>query len=278
MRESSITKLKKICFIGAGNMVEALIQGILAAGLFRRQEMLAADSVKDRLEYIREKYGIKVTGNNKSAVEWADLVVLAVKPQVMDLVLEDIRKAVDDSKILISIAAGIPISKIFDGLTKEAKVIRVMPNTPALVKEGASAIAPGRGILQPELALVRKIFESIGKAVVVDERLMDAVTGLSGSGPAYIFLVIEAMADGGVKMGLSRDVAQLLAAQTVLGAAKLVLETGEHPGRLKDMVASPAGTTMEGLHRLEAGGLRALFISAIEGATKRSQDLGGSRK
>jgi pyrroline-5-carboxylate reductase len=199
--------------------------------------------------------------------------VLAVKPQVLDGVLKEVGAELAKA-LVVSIVAGVPISRITDACGRGGRVIRAMPNTPALVQQGMTALVIGDGVQEKDVASVRSIFESVGRVVPVEERLMDAVTGLSGSGPAYVFLIIEALADGGVKMGVPRAIAEVLAAQTVLGAAQMVLETGQHPARLKDQVASPGGTTIAGLHRLEQGGLRATLIDAVEAATKRSQELG----
>jgi pyrroline-5-carboxylate reductase len=201
-------------------------------------------------------------------------VVLSVKPQAMNKLLQEIKPALDQSKLVISIAAGVPIAAIERQVGHGVRIIRTMPNTPALVGAGATALSPGEHATEADLAQARALFEAVGMAVVVDEPLLDAVTGLSGSGPAYIFLIIEALSDGGVKAGLARDQAQELAAQTVLGSAKLLIETGEHPGRLKDQVTSPGGTAIAGLHTLEAGGLRTTLMDAVEAATQRSRELG----
>ncbi|HSA62984.1 MAG TPA: pyrroline-5-carboxylate reductase [Nitrospiraceae bacterium] len=264
---------QKIAFVGGGQMAEALIAGMLSAKLCGPDRIWATDPAAGRLEHLKKKYGIQVGGTNREAVVWGDVVVLAVKPQVLDAVLKEIGSEAAKS-LIVSVVAGAPIRRIVDACGQQARVIRTMPNTPAMVHEGMTALAVGSGVQENDVACVRQIFESVGRVVPVEERLMDAVTGLSGSGPAYVFLVIEALTDGGVKMGLPRDTAGLLAAQTVLGAARMVLETGQHPARLKDQVASPGGTTIAGLHRLEQGGLRATLIDAIEAATKRSQELG----
>jgi len=264
---------QKLAFVGGGQMAEALVGGLVAANLCAPEQIWATDPVADRLDMLKRQYGIRVGQSNQDAVLWADIVVLAVKPQVLDGVLRDIATEIKKALVL-SVAAGIPIRTIMEQCGAGTRIIRAMPNTPAMVREGMTAIAIGAGVSDAEVALARTIFESVGKVIAVEERLMDAVTGLSGSGPAYVFLAIEALADGGVKMGLPRATAELLAGQTVLGAAKMVLETGEHPARLKDRVASPGGTTIAGLHRLEVGGLRATLIDAVETATKRSQELG----
>jgi pyrroline-5-carboxylate reductase len=219
------------------------------------------------------KYGIAVTARNADAARRADVLVLAVKPQVMPKVLEEIQGQVKEGALVVSIAAGISIAAI-EARLPQARVIRAMPNTPALVEAGATAVAGGGHATEEDLAVARRIFDSVGISVVLDETHLDAVTGLSGSGPAYIFLIIEALSDAGVKVGLSRHHAQLLAAHTVLGSAKLLVETAEHPGRLKDMVTSPGGTAIAGLHTLEAGGLRTTLMDAVEVATRRSRELG----
>jgi pyrroline-5-carboxylate reductase len=267
-------KPSRVAFIGAGNMVEAIIKGILSAGLYKKEEILASDASQERIGVIKERYGIRTTLKNTEAVAYADLIILGVKPLVVDPILKEIREEMKPEKLLVSVVAGTPIGRILAGLDKEAKVIRAMPNTPALVREGATALAPGMGVSPQELSMTVSVFNSIGRTVVLEERYLDAVTGLSGSGPAFVFVVIEALADGGVKMGLTREVALSLAAQTVLGSARMLLETQEHPGKLKDMVASPGGTTIAGLHRLEEAGLRAALIAAVEAATRRSEELG----
>lgn len=265
---------RKIVFVGAGNMAGALIRGLLRAGACAPENIHAVDVRPDRLEELAVGHGIRVGDDLAAACAWADVVVLSVKPQVFDRVLPRIGEALRPESLVISVAAGIPIDVIAAQLPDGARVIRTMPNTPALVDAGATAIAPGAHAREDDLELARRIFESVGLTVTLDESLIDAVTGLSGSGPAYIFLIIEALSDAGVKVGLRRDSAQLLAAQTVLGSAKLLLDTGEHPGRLKDMVTSPGGTAIAGLHTLEAGGLRTTLINAVETATLRSRELG----
>ncbi len=265
---------KKIAFLGGGNMAEALIKGILAAGVVKADRISATDVSMDRLEYLKKTYGIIVQKGNRDAVLGADVVLLCVKPQVIDKVLEEIAPAADSGKLIISIAAGITLGRIEKILTKGPRVVRVMPNTPALVLAGAAALAGGRHATTDDLALAQGIFDSVGRAVVVEEKLMDAVTGLSGSGPAYVFMIIDALSDAGVKVGLPRQLSLELAAQTVFGAAKMVIETREHPGKLRDMVTSPGGTTIEGLHALEKGKLRATLMNAVEAAAARSRELG----
>ncbi len=265
---------KKIAFLGSGNMAEALVKGLLGAGTAAEEEILCAEPRAERREDLRKRYGVEVTQDNVAAAERAAIVVLSVKPQTMDALLDEIAPAIDHQKLVISIAAGVPIAVIARKLGAGVRIIRTMPNTPALVGAGATALARGAHATEADLEQALALFEAVGTAVVVDEPLLDAVTGLSGSGPAFVFLVIEALADGGVKVGLTRQAAMALAAQTVMGAAKLVLETGEHPGRLKDMVTSPGGTAIAGVHALETGGLRSALIAAVEVATRRSKELG----
>jgi len=264
----------KITIIGGGNMGEALVGGLLADGITTPAGLWVTDVVADRLAALQKRYGVRTGNDNAAAASWADVVILAVKPQAMDAVLDGLKERLSERPLIVSVAAGIPLSRISARLGGARKLVRVMPNAPCLVRAGASAIALSPSVSVEERALAVKLFEAVGTVVVVEERLMDAVTGLSGSGPAYVFQIIEALADGGVKMGLPRDTALTLAAQTVLGAAKQVLETGEHPARLKDKVASPGGTTIAGLHALETGGVRSAVIAAIEAATKRSEELG----
>jgi pyrroline-5-carboxylate reductase len=270
-------KDKKVAFLGAGNMGEAIIKGLLQTGLVPPSSISATDARADRLRQVAKQYGVRAAASNPELVRDADVVILAVKPQIMGAVLREIAAVVDRSKLLISVAAGVPVSALRDGLGKPARLIRVMPNTPALVLEGVTAIARADGLEAGDLELAQELFGAVGRVVVLDEEALDAVTGLSGSGPAYVAIVIESLADGGVKMGLDRATAMILAAQTVLGSARLVLETGMHPGQLKDMVSSPGGTTIAGIAALEEGGVRRTFISAVERATQRSRELGGKR-
>lgn len=271
-------KEKKVAIIGGGKMGEALIGGIVAGGVFSSADVTVTDVVPDRLTYLKDKYGVNATAENTKAVKGAQIVILAVKPQSMPGVLKELSAFIDKTKLVISIAAGITIPFLEERLKKGSRVIRAMPNTPALIGEGAAALAPGGNISEDDLAVAREIFEAVGTTVVVDEALMDAVTGLSGSGPAYGFVIMDALSDAGVLMGLSRDIARKLAAQTLLGAAKLYLTTGKHPAELRDMVTSPGGTTIAGLKALEQGGLRAALISAVEAATLRAKELGKSSK
>lgn len=255
-------------------MTEALVSGMLKAGVARADQLHAADILPERRNYLHSRYKIRAGSDNKEAAGSSQIIILSVEPQHLNEVLDTIRPALRVESLIISVAAGYPIARVAARLKPEARIVRSMPNTPSTVLEGVSALAFGPRVSDEDAQVARTIFESVGKVVVVEERLMDAVTGLSGSGPAYVYLMIEALADGGVKMGLSRSVAELLAAQTVLGAARMVIESGEHPGRLKDRVASPGGTTIAGIHKLEEGRLRGTLIAAVEAATKRSQELG----
>jgi pyrroline-5-carboxylate reductase len=265
----------KIACIGAGHMAEALIGGLLTANIADSDCVWATDPSEQRRGLIKQRFGIHVGSDNHAAATWAQIILLAVKPQVLDTVLTDLSPSLS-GRLIISIAAGISIEYVADRLPAGARIVRVMPNAPAIVREGMSVLAFGSTVTDADKELVRTIFESVGRVALVDEPLMDAVTGLSGSGPAYIFMAIEALADGGVKMGLPRAIAEVLAAQTAVGAARTVLETGEHPGRLKDRVASPGGTTIAGLHQLEQGGLRASLMAAVRAATERAGELGRS--
>ncbi|HEU5321680.1 MAG TPA: pyrroline-5-carboxylate reductase [Methylomirabilota bacterium] len=267
-------KGKRVGFVGAGNMGEALIKGLVQAGLVPPADVAAADVRADRTRDLARQYGIRAAAGNADLVGGSDVVVLAVKPQIMGAVLREIAPALTPGHLVISIAAGVATSTLRGVLGPDVRLIRVMPNTPALVLEGATAIARGPGLAADDLHTAEQIFGAVGRVVVLDEELMDAVTGLSGSGPAYVAVVIESLADGGVKMGLDRATAMTLATQTVLGAARLLAETGLHPGALKDMVSSPGGTTIAGIAALEEGGIRTALIRAVERATLRSRELG----
>lgn len=266
---------KKIAIIGTGNMGEALISGLIVSESSKPKNIICTDVREDRLDEIRREYAVRTTSDNLQAVAESDIVVYAVKPQIIAAVLKETAEKLDMSKLIISIAAGVPLPAIESCLNKDLRLIRVMPNIAASVKEAASAIAAGEHATKEDIDLAMAIFNSIGKSIFLKENyLMDAITGLSGSGPAYIFLIVDALADAGVKMGLSRKEALFLSTQTVLGAAKLLMETQEHPGQLKDKVTSPGGTAIAGLATLEEGGLRTTLIHAVEAATNRSKELG----
>ena len=264
---------RTIGFVGAGNMAEAMLRGLLRGNDFTPAQISASGPRRERVEELREKYGIDATTDNHKPAA-AEIVVLSVKPQIMSRVLDDVANTIKPDALVISIAAGVPVATIQARLASGTRVIRAMPNTPALVDAAATAIAGGEHVRESDLADAKRIFDAIGLTVILEESQLDAVTGLSGSGPAYVFLILEALSDAGVKVGLSRRTAQLLAAQTLLGSAKLLLETNEHPGRLKDMVTSPGGTAITGLHTLEHGGVRTTLMNAVEAATRRSRELG----
>jgi pyrroline-5-carboxylate reductase len=264
----------KIGMLGAGNMAGALIRGMLASQRVAPEQIRASDLREERLSELEAEYGIVTHLENRELIEWANLIVLAVKPQVIDRVLDSAASHFRPGTLVVSIAAGVPIRALESRLPDSVRVVRAMPNTAAIALAGATGIAPGSRATEADIVATRSLFDATGRSVVLDESLIDAVTGLSGSGPAYVMLMIEALADGGVKVGLHRDTALLLAAQTVFGSAKLLLDTGEHPGRLKDMVTSPGGTAIAGLHTLESGGLRRTLIDAVEAATRRAQELG----
>ncbi|PHX91318.1 MAG: pyrroline-5-carboxylate reductase [Nitrospirae bacterium] len=272
---SNPTITNKIAFIGGGQMAEALIGGLLAGRLCPAESIWVTDPVAARGDHLKSQFGVRVGSANREAIAWANVVVLAVKPQTLPAVLSEVGPALAQSQsLVVSIVAGVTIKTIAEQMGGAMRVVRAMPNTPALVREGMTALALGSGVSEEDSRLARTVFEAVGRVVLVEERLMDAVTGLSGSGPAYVFLAIEALADGGVQMGLPRQTAELLAAQTVLGAAQLVLESGVHPAQLKDRVASPGGTTIAGLYQLEQGSFRATLMAAVEAATMRSKELG----
>jgi pyrroline-5-carboxylate reductase len=274
----SILASHTIGFIGAGNMAEAMIRGLVRGGHVAADRITASGPRRERLDELRASYSINVTTDNREVARAAGLVVLSIKPQIMDKVLLEIGDQIKPGTLVVSIAAGVDTEAIETAVAEGVRVVRAMPNTPALVGAGATAIAPGRHAGEADLAAAKAMFDAVGITVVLDESHLDAVTGLSGSGPAYIFLILEALSDAGVKVGLSRRNAQRLAAQTVMGSAKMLLETDEHVGRLKDMVTSPGGTAIAGLHTLEEGGLRTTLINAVETATKRARELGRGGK
>lgn len=262
-----------IGFVGAGNMAEAMIRGLLRGEVFKPKQIVASAPRDERRNELAHQYGIRATADNAEAARQS-IVVLSVKPQILSRVLDEIAGQIREDSLVISIAAGVPVAVIQSKLRSGTRVVRAMPNTPALVDAGATAIARGEHASDSDLASAKRIFDAVGITVVLDEYQLDAVTGLSGSGPAYVFLILEALSDAGVKVGLSRRTAQLLAAQTLLGSAKMLIETNEHPGMLKDMVTSPGGTAITGLHTLEHGGVRTTLMNAVEAATRRSRELG----
>jgi pyrroline-5-carboxylate reductase len=263
-----------IGFIGAGNMAEAMIRGLLNGKVRGSSDITASDVNPARRDMMERTYGIHTTADNLALVQAAEVIVLAVKPQVAHAVLDAVRPATGPPKLLISIVAGLTIGAMVERLRAGTRIIRTVPNTPVFVGEGMVAIAPGATATPADMEVVEAIFGPVARTAALEEKLMDAALGVSGSGPAYIFLVIEALADGGVKMGLPKPLALTLAAQTVLGAARMCLEMGRHPAELKDMVTSPGGTTIAALHELEKGAMRATLISAVEAAARRAEELG----
>jgi len=267
----------KLGFIGGGRMGEALIQGILKSGIISAENILITDPVAERREYLTATYGVSTFDSSEDVNIWSNCatVILAVKPQIMKDVLLAAKSNVNNSHLLISIAAGIKSSFIDANLSGcNCRIIRVMPNTPAFVLEAISALSSGPRVTKTDMDTAVTIFDSIGKSVVLDEKYFDAVTGLSGSGPAYVFTFIEALIDGGFKVGLNKSDAKLLAMQTVLGSVKLAMSSKESPAQLRDMVTSPGGTTVAGLQKLEAAGFNGIIMDAIKAATERSKELG----
>jgi len=262
-----------IGLVGAGQMATALAQGLLKAGLVGQDQLLASDPSEAARDRFSRSLNVRVTPDNLDVVDWAKVVILAVKPQQMGEVLDQLRGRIGPDRLVISIAAGVRCAAILEALGPQTRLARVMPNTPCLVGQGVSAYCLAGAASAADGALVAQILGAVGLAIQVEEKLMDAVTGLSGSGPAFAYVMIEALSDGGVRMGLPRQVATMLAAQTLRGAATMVLGGGEHPAALKDRVASPGGTTIAGLQALEAGGLRAALIAAVEAATRRAAEL-----
>ncbi|MBI3865619.1 MAG: pyrroline-5-carboxylate reductase [Planctomycetia bacterium] len=268
------TDQPQVGFVGAGKMATALARGLCHSRFTTADRILASDVIAPARDAFAAQTGSRAVESNAEVVTASRIVVLAVKPQQFRPVLEDLRSQVGPQHLIISIAAGVPLATMTSILGAACRVVRVMPNTPCLVGASASAYCLGGGATRDDACTVAGMLESVGLAFELPEHLLDTVTGLSGSGPAFVCLVIEALADGGVKMGLPRDTALKLAAQTVLGTAKMVLESGQHPAALKDAVASPGGTTIAGLHELERGALRAALMNAVEAATLRSRELG----
>jgi pyrroline-5-carboxylate reductase len=269
-----MTATYAVGFLGAGQMATALAKGWLASGLIDANRSRAADPITASRDAFSGVTGIRATASNTEVVNLADLIVLAVKPQVMASVLAEIAPRIQPRHLVVSIAAGVTLDQISSSLGVSTRIVRVMPNTPCLVGASATGIAASPATKAEDTALVKSLFNAVGTAFVIPEWQLDAVTGLSGSGPAYVYLMIEAMADGGVKAGLPREAALALAAQTVFGAAKMVLDTKQHPAVLKDAVASPGGTTIAGLHALERSGFRGAIMDAVVAATNRATELG----
>jgi len=263
----------KLAIVGAGKMGEAMISGFLKSGQYEPRDIQAFEIIESRRKYISQTYNVKCVNDAKEAASFADLTIIAVKPRHMKKALEQVTPAMKTGKIVVSIAAGVTLEFIRKHLPKDIPVVRVMPNITCQVREAMIAICPSENTNKEELETVTETLSLLGHVIKLDERYLNLATGMVGSGPAYIYLIIEAFADAGVRMGLPKDVSILLAAQTTLGAAKMVVETGEHPAKLKDMVATPAGTTVEGLLALEEGKLRAVIITAVTKAAQRAKQL-----
>ncbi len=261
---------KTIGFIGCGNMAQAMIGGIVKSNLVSSEKVIASNPSNKSLNKVKEEYNILITNDNKKVAQFSDIVILAVKPYKYFEVIDEIKSSLKKEAVIVTIAAGITLEPMSKALGAESKVIRTMPNTPALVMEGMSALCANENVTQEELQAVIRVFESFGKVEILEEKLMDIVPAVSGSSPAYVYMFIEALADGAVLQGMPREKAYKMAAQAVLGAAKMVLETGEHPGKLKDNVCSPGGTTIEAVYTLEKNNFRAAVISAMESCTEKS--------
>ncbi len=268
---------KQIGFLGGGQMAEALIKGIIAAGLYPPETILVSEHNEFRRDHLSEHYGVQTFFGNEHIFSRCEIIIIAVKPQGMNALLGDCAERISNRHILITIAAGLPISFYLEKIGKpETKLIRVMPNTPALVLEGASALSRNDNVSDDDLKVAESIFQAVGEVVVLAENHLDAVTGLSGSGPAYVFTFVEALVDAGVKNGLTRKVSEKLAMQTVLGSVKLLQESGEHPAALRGKVTSPGGTAITALHVLEKTGFHGLIMDIVEAAVERSEELGRS--
>jgi len=269
------SQVRKLAVIGCGKMGEGLLSAMLGSQLIPvgRVEVTVAEAERERVDFLVQKYGVKAHTNNVQAVRGADLVLIALKPQQVKKVLREVKKVLRKEAIIVSIAASVTTSLIERELGRPARVVRAMPNTPCLIRQGMTALAPSIHATPGDVALVREIFNAMGRTVVVEEKHMDAITGLSSSGPAYVYLMIESLAEGGVKLGLPRELSTELSAQTLLGASSMVLHTGEHPAKLKDVVTTPAGCTIDGLLELEEGGLRVTLIKAVVSAGQRARQL-----
>jgi len=263
----------QVAILGAGKMGGILLQAFLKNNLLAPEQIFATVHHPERAQALSAQFGVEVTTDNLAAARQADVILLGVKPTQVPALVEEIKSALTSKKTLLSFAASVKTRSIEDGAGCELAVIRAMPNTPAMLAAGVTALCAGRFVSADQMAVAQKIFQTVGKTVVVDEKHMDAVTGLSGSGPAFLYIIIEALAEAGVNVGLPRDVATLLAAQTTLGSARMVLETGYHPALLKDAVTTPAGCTVDGILELEEGGLRVTLIKAVKRATQRAKEL-----
>lgn len=266
---------KNIGFIGCGNMAQAIIGGLVKSGLVENKNILVSNPTMPKLEKVKNQYGVLITNNNKDVAELNDIIILAVKPNKHKEVIEEIKGSVKEGVVIVTIGAGISIDFLKESFNTKNKFVKAMPNTPALVGEGMTAICHDSSLCKEEEKEIASIFQSMGKVEWVEEKLMDAVTSISGSSPAYVYMFIEALADGGVMQGLTRDKAYKMASQAVLGAAKMVLETGEHPGQLKDKVCSPGGTTIEAVYSLERNNFRGTVIEAVKACGEKSKKMSG---
>lgn len=264
---------KTIGFIGCGNMAKAMIGGIVTSKLYSPQKIMVSNPSNPSLQEVKEKFKVITTNDNMKVAEYADILILSVKPNKYAHVIEKIKAVVKSNVVIVSIAAGMSIENIKKYFGKDIKIIRSMPNTPALVGEGMSSLCRNRNVTDDEMELVSNIFKAFGKSEVVEEKLMDVVTSVGGSSPALVYMFIEALADGGVLEGLPREKAYKMAAQAVLGSAKMVLETGKHPGQLKDEVCSPGGTTIEAVYSLEKNKFRSAVIEAVRVCTEKSKNM-----
>lgn len=269
-----MSSVLKYGFIGGGNMAEALIRGMIQGGRLEPADIMVSDPQSERRRLLSREFQVKAAETNHSLVEESNVLILAVKPQVMDSVLTEVGPVITADQLVISIAAGVTIQRIQSALAASAPVVRAMPNTPALVLAGAAALAAGDFATDAHMAQARMVFEAVGEVIEISENQLDVVTGLSGSGPAYVFVLLEAMTEGAVRLGMVRDQARLLAYQTVLGAAQLAKQSGFHPAQLKEMVTSPGGTTAAGLYELEKSGFRGLIMDAVASAALRARELG----
>jgi pyrroline-5-carboxylate reductase len=266
-------KGKKLAVIGVGKLGEALISGLFKQGSLQKEDIVGTLKHETSLNRVKERLGIEVTLDNRAAVEGRDFVLIAVKPQNMDQVLREIAERINPNQLVITVAASVSTSFVQERLRKEVPVVRGMPNTPCLYNAGMTALCGGTFVTEKHLAIAEQIFQSVGRTVLLEESLFDGVTGLSASGPAYLYVVIESLAEAGVKLGIPREISTLLAAQTMLGSAKMVLESKAHPALLKDMVTTPAGCTIDGLLELEEGKLRVTLIKAVVKAAERAKEL-----
>ena len=270
---SDLLATKRVAVLGAGKMGGILLQAFIKSSIVGIENLRATVAHEERAQILGKQYGIRVTSDNRAAVKGADIILLCLKPQAMSEVLQEIRADVGSDHLVMSVAASVPTGYIEERLPAKVPVVRAMPNTPAMVGEGITGVCAGSSATAQHLQIACHLFATVGKTVTVDEKYMDAVTGLSASGPAFIYIVLESLAEAGVKVGLPRDLATLLAAQTTLGASRVVLETGNHPALLKDAVTTPAGCTIDGILELEEGKLRVTLIKAVVKATQRAKEL-----